>query len=282
LETRAIDLETNQTRLKNAHDTLTVRNSNLQEALQTTTDSFNELEAAQGRWRIQMDAAQTAQKAALAELAMLRENSQKEKEELAYRVETWQNQYAELNELYEARGKLTTSIENELSIYKNAQTDLAIAQARLTDLETALAQAQKPIESHTHEKDYDRIIKNQSEQIDEWQQHYEMLLDKVQNQERIIKNLQDDVSEWRTQFESLLTENEVQSNLIARLESQQTVSGREATRYDELESRLSNLTRRYLEINGQKEILERRVENLSTELSRYQFHSNPDDLKIMV
>jgi predicted flap endonuclease-1-like 5' DNA nuclease/predicted nucleic acid-binding Zn-ribbon protein len=151
-------------------------------------------------------------------------------------------------------------------------------------------------------------LKNMSEEVDEWQSHFEGLMLKKSDQDSQILELEEtrarigkELATLRGEFNMQQSRNKVLENELAELNKKYNALEAEKTqindtlttvnssysakssnwelRYNELELRHSSLTRRFHDASANNERMELTITGLNAEILLYRRRANPDDLK---
>lgn len=253
------ELQSNNTRLVHAHDTLNIRCENLQTSFASLNETHKKLDASYAD--LQASYAQlNAEKAAFTFQNMENGTSSNPQTEA---------ELADLQANYAAQ-----KLENE---------DL---NAQIAHLNSQLAAVNAEYFAYKNEAVQPVAVANDSaEQLKNLQQQYDTMLDNYIQQGQRIKNLTAEIDEWQGHFDGLMLKNNNQDTRLIELEELRSSLDIEVGilrgRYNELEARHSSLTRRFQELNGTNEALDQTILGLNAEILTYRRRANPDDLKII-
>jgi predicted flap endonuclease-1-like 5' DNA nuclease len=291
--------EANYLRLKNAHDTLGIRNNSLQDSYNSVFSDHQRLEQDYAtlesknaylqlqfnNYKYDVESNKVNTESYHAELESYKNETASKIADLHDQLAEWQQEYNTLYTKYDISNKRLAELESSRPAFNIEEN---------TQLSGQYSALLKEMDEYKSERDTQ--ISELNEQIENWRNSYEQLLETHDNSKIQIKNIEDDLEEWRGHYETLLAANESLNNRISTLELERTenksvvVEKQDTTsdelqniqaRYDELEVRLSGMSRRYQEITSDKEKLEQIVKSLNAELTTYRNRYIPDDLKII-
>ncbi len=253
------ELQSNNSRLVHAHDTLNIRCENLQTSFASLNETHKRLNAS------------------YADLQAL--FSQLNAEKTAFMFQNRENGASN-----------NPQIESELA---NLQADYATQRLENEDLNAQIAHLNSQLRAvnaeyfvHKNETTSPITVTNDSaEQLKNLRQQYDTMLDNCIQQGQRIKNLTAEVDEWQGHFDGLMLKNNNQDTRIIELEEMRSSLDIEVGilrgRYNELEARHSSLTRRFQELNATNETLDHTISGLNAEILTHLRRANPDDLKII-
>jgi predicted flap endonuclease-1-like 5' DNA nuclease len=253
------ELQSNNSRLVHAHDTLNIRCENLQTAFASLNETHKKLNTT--HTDLQASFSQlNAEKAAFTfqNLENTTSNNAQTEAELANLQANYANQTRENEDLNAQIAHLNSqlaAVNAEYFAYKNEATPPVV------------------------------VADNSAEQLQNLRQQYNTMLDNCIQQGQRIKNLTAEVDEWQGHFDGLMLKNNNQDTRIIELEELRSSLDIEVGilrgRYNELETRHSSLTRRFQELNAANETFEQTIAGLNAQLLTYHRRANPDDLKII-
>jgi predicted flap endonuclease-1-like 5' DNA nuclease len=306
------ELQSNNTRLTHAHDTLNIRCGNLQSSFASLnethrkldashadlTASFSQLNAEKAAFMFQNVATDTPNTAQVeTDLADLQAN---------YAAQTRENealmaQIAHLDSQLEA-------VNTEYFAYKNKAIEpIVIADDSAEQLKSLRQQYDTMLDNYIQQG---QRIKHLTAEVDEWQGHFDGLMLKNNNQDtRIIEleemrsSLEIEVGVLRGRFNDIQARNTIlehelftsnqkyaelaaeKAQINAAYADRDTASPSKSSnwelRYNELEARHSSLTRRFQDLNAANATLENTILSLNADILTYRRRANPDDLKII-
>lgn len=253
------ELQSNNSRLAHAHDTLNIRCENLQTSFASLNETHKKLDASYADLQASFSQL-NAEKAAFA--FQNRKNGASDNPKTDTELADLQANYA------------TQMLENE---------DL---NAQITHLNSQLAAVNAEYFARKNETTPPIAIADDSaEQLKNLRQQYDTMLDNCIQQGQRIKNLTAEIDEWQGHFDGLMLKNNNQDTRIIELEEMRSSLDIEVGilrgRYNELEARHSSLTRRFQELNATNETLEHTISGLNAEILTHRRRANPDDLKII-
>jgi predicted flap endonuclease-1-like 5' DNA nuclease len=305
------DLQSNNSRLVHAHDTLNIRCENLQNSFSSLNETHKKLDVA--HLDLQTAFSQlNAEKVALALQLASMETAENSRNTEGASMSTLLADDASQTVDNEALNEQITHLSSQLAAvnaeyfdYKNDTTKrLQEADEQLTSLR---GQYETMLDSYIQQG---QRIKNLTSEIDEWQGHFDGLMLKNNKQDTHIIELEEmrssldiEVGILRGRFNEVQERNTVLEHEWSVLNQKHTelaaekaqINGAFAdmntafhtkssnweSKYNELEARHSSLTRRFQDLNAANEGMESSIAGLNSELLTYKRRANPDDLKII-
>ena len=328
LEEELEELQSNNARLVHAHDTLNIRCENLQNSFASLNDTHKKLETAHldlhNNYSIlsiekeNVDS-ELAAKIAMLSLPVVAATSEVEEEVLpvAPAIEP-------ITSFIEDPLTFVEPVDNEAFTHQitHLTEQLAAVNAEYFDYKNTTTQRLEEGEANLTDlrKQYDSMLDNYIQQgqrlktltaeMEEWQDNYNGLMLKNNNQdthiielEELRSSLETEVHLLRGRFNELQGRNTILEHEWTTLNQNytalevekahihgsladvnatlQTKSTNWESKYAELEARHSSLTRRFQDLNVANETMEKSVSALNAELLTFRSRANPDDLKII-
>ena len=253
------ELQSNNTRLIHAHDTLNIRCENLQTSFTSLNETHKKLDAThanlQAAW------------------------SQLNAEKAAFTFRNIENDSPD-------NAKMEIELADFKANYALKMRENEDLNAQIAHLNTQLEAVNAAYFTFKNETPQPVAVADESaEQLANLRQQYDTMLDNYIQQGQRIKHLTTEVDEWQGHFDGLMLKNNNQDTRIIELEEMRSSLDIEVGilrgRYNELEARHSSLTRRFQELNATNETLEQTITGLNAQLLTYHRRANPDDLKII-
>ncbi len=253
------ELQSNNTRLVHAHDTLNIRCENLQTSFASLNETHKKLDVSYADLQASFSQL-SAEKAAF--MFQNKSNGASNNPRMEAELADLQTNYAtqareneDLNSQIAHLNSQLAAVNTEYFAYKNASV--------------------QPI----------AVADDSAEQLKNLRQQYDTMLDNYIQQGQKIKNLTAEIDEWQGHFDGLMLKNNNQDTRIIELEEMRSSLDIEVGilrgRYNELEARHSSLTRRFQDLNAANDTLEHTITGLNDQLLVHHRRANPDDLKIV-
>jgi chromosome segregation ATPase len=245
--------EANYLKLKNAHDTLAVRNNSLQDSYNTMFSSHQKMERDYGNLESKISYWQLQYKNYKTDADAYKADAEDKIADLHNQLAEWRDEYNTLYNKYDANNRRIAELES------TEKENPVVEHTHLNGQYTSLV---KELEEHKQDKD------SLSEQVNTWRNAYESLKNANESLSNRIIALENELAEGKT------TVIEKYIDVPPDLQNLQE-------RYNELETRLNGMSRRYQDITTEKEKYESIIANLNAELTSYRNRYTPDDLKLI-
>jgi chromosome segregation ATPase len=245
--------EANYLRLKNAHDTLAVRNNSLQDSYnsmfsihQKMEQDYGSLESKISYWQLQYNNYKR-------DADTYKADAEDKIADLQNQLSEWHDEYNTLYDKYDVSNRRIAELESTEKEYP------FVEHTHLNGQYTSLV---KELDEHKQDKD------SLSEQVNTWRNAYESLRTSNESLNNRIAALESELAESKT----IVIKKE--SDILPNFQDLQE-------RYNELETRLNGMSRRYQDITTEKEKYDSIIASLNAELTTYRNRYTPDDLKVI-